>query len=80
MIERATEVALVTLFDKEKKNREMIEEQNLMINHLAISVKDHGARSDALLTRFDALETKGCVSANMIVLKVDIAELMEIVA
>lgn len=58
----------------------MIEEQNCRLKRLSVSVEGYGARLNAFTTEVVALESKGGMSANVMVVKADIDVLKKEVA
>lgn len=66
---------LVPLLDKVKKDREKIEEQNLRLDCLAVTVEDHRVKINALLNRVASLGGKGGMHADITIVKADIVNL-----
>lgn len=61
------------ILEEKKKAKEHLEEQHFRLERLTVSVEGHGPRLDALTTQVEALEAKRGMSADLIVIKDDIA-------
>lgn len=80
LIKRDMAGALALILEKGKKQREIVEEQNLRLDRLAMSMESHGAKFDVLTTMVEVLESEGGVSAELMVVKANIFVLKKKVA